>query len=183
MSQLQTEHTFADLLNPSDDKLYELVRGQLVEKNMAVLSVFVASQICYLLMRYLESARKGWAMTEVPINCFGWLRNHGRRPDVAYFHFDRLPELTNDAVTVAPNLVVEVLSPNDDAIDLDIKIEEYFRAGVEVVWVVNPETKTVRTCLPDGSGHLFHESDLVTGDPVLPEFAATVRDFFPKPRP
>ncbi len=184
MTQLATEHTYTDLLAmPDDGKLYELVRGQIVEKEMAALSVFVASRICFLINLYLEAAKKGWAVTELPVTCFPWLGNHGRRPDVAYFHFERHSGPSNDPVVVAPNFVVEVLSPHDDAIEVDIKIEEYLRAGVDLVWIVNPETKTVRTIQPDRAGKVFQASDRVTGGSVLPEFSALVGDFFPQHKP
>jgi Uma2 family endonuclease len=82
-------------------------------------------------------------------------------------------------VTAAPDIIGEVLSPNDDAIDVDVKVEEYLRAGVQLVWVVNPETRTVRVHRGDGSAQVFHEADTITGERVLPEFKAVVRDFFP----
>ncbi|HLL90569.1 MAG TPA: Uma2 family endonuclease, partial [Tepidisphaeraceae bacterium] len=124
----------------------------------------------------------GWVVTEQPVNCFPWLGNHGRRPDVAYFDFDRHPGPNNRPIMVAPNLVVEVLSPNDDAIELDVKIEEYLRAGVDIVWVVNPETKTVRVQRPDGTGQLLHEDDHLTAEPHLPGFSIAIRDFVNPPR-
>jgi Uma2 family endonuclease len=181
MTQLATEHTIEEFLNPPDDKLYELVHGELVEKHMAALAVWVASQISYLINSFLASHDIGWVATEVPIVCFPWLGQHGRRPDVAYFSHDRLAEPTDDPITVAPNLVVEVLSPNDDAIELDVKIEEYFRAGVELIWIVNPQLRTVRLHRADGSGGgILHETDTIDGESVLPGFQAIIRDFFPK---
>jgi Uma2 family endonuclease len=183
MTQLQAEYTFDDLLKQQDDgKLYELVRGQLVEKTMASLAMWIAWRISVLIGEYLKSDPRGWVLTEQPVNCFPWMGNHGRRPDVAYFDFDRHPGPNNKPITVAPNMAVEVLSPNDDAIELDVKVEEYFKAGIDLVWVVNPETKTVRAQLPDGSAHVFHEHDTITAEPVLPAFRISVRDFVNPPR-
>ncbi|HEV2295497.1 MAG TPA: Uma2 family endonuclease [Tepidisphaeraceae bacterium] len=177
----QTEYTFDDLLAKSGDKLYELIEGQLVEKQVGAIALWAATQIARLIGNHVEPTGRGFVFTELPINCFGWLRNHGRRPDVVYMHRERFRggRLSDDPVTAAPNLVAEVLSPNDDAIKVDVKVEEYLRAGVELVWVVNPETRTVRVHRADGSVHVFHEADTITGESVLPEFKAVVGEFFP----
>src|SRR3954465_13351514 len=86
------ELTFDDLCNlPDDGKLYELVRGRLVEKHMGFLALWVASQLSRLIGNYVDPRGRGFVSTEVPIGCFPWLRNHGRRPDVVYYHRERLP--------------------------------------------------------------------------------------------
>lgn len=183
MTTTQSEHTFDDLLAKSGDKLYELLNGQLVEKQVGFIALWVATQIARLIGNHVVPSRRGWVTTELPINCFSWLHNHGRRPDVVYFDSKRLPAgvPTDDPVTIAPNLVAEVLSPNDDAIEVDVKVEQYLRAGVDLVWVVNPETRTVRVHRADGSVAVFHDTDTISGDPVLPEFESAVADFFPAP--
>lgn len=179
MSTIQTEHTFDDLLHlPDDGKLYELVRGQLVEKDMGQLSVWIVSQIVTLINIYLRSDPKGWVFGELPIDCFPWIPNHGRRPDIAYFHRDRLPEPREEQTSATPNWIVEVVSKNDNALKLEEKVEEYFKAGVELVWLVNPQLQTVRVHTASDV-RLYHAADTITAEPVLPGFSAIVRDFFP----
>ena len=180
MTTTQTEYTFDDLLAKSGDKLYELIHGQLVEKQVGAIALWVATEIAALIRNHVHPTRRGFAFTELPINCFGWLRNHGRRPDVVYIHRERFPggQLSDDPVTAAPNLVAEVLSPNDDAIEVDVKVEQYLRAGIDLVWVVNPETRTVRVHRADGSVQMFHQADTITGEAVLPDFKAVVGEFF-----
>jgi Uma2 family endonuclease len=181
MSTVQTKRTFADLFSAPDDKLYELVRGELVEKQMGFLSLWVATEIAYLIRAYAGAGKLGWVTTELPIDCFPWLANHGRRPDVAYFAKATLPTATptQDPVRVAPDLVVEVLSPNDDAIALDTKIDEYLKAGVKLVWIVNPQNKTVRIHRADGTLARLAADDAISGESVLPGFTAQVAAFFP----
>lgn len=183
MTTIHTEHTFADLLNlPDDGKLYELVRGQLVEKEVGALAVWIASRIAFLISNYLESDPRGWVMVELPVDCFPWLANHGRRPDVAYFHRERLPEPTEDQTTATPNWVVEVLSKNDNALEVEKKVQEYLQAGVELVWVVNPQLRTVRAHTGIDA-RTFHAGDEITGGPVLPALRAAVGGFFPAATP
>jgi Uma2 family endonuclease len=77
------------------------------------------------------------------------------------------------------DLVVEVLSPNDLAYDVDRNIELYLEAGFGLVWVVNPEMKVVTVHRPDGSVSRLHEKDEITGESALPSFRRKVAEFFP----
>ncbi len=128
---------------------------------------------------HVAQSGRGWVMPELAINCFPWLQNHGRRPDVAYLDAERFPTLPKGPVGKPPDFVAEVLSPNDDAIEVDVKVEEYLRADIKLVWVLNPETRTIRVHRADRSVQVFHEADTITGESVLPEFSAVVREFFP----
>jgi len=166
-------------LDPPDDKNYELVRGRLVEKVMSPVSSWVASRIVQLINNFIEAKQIGWAMTELTLLCFPWLPNHGRRPDAAFVSMDRLPVLTDEPVSVAPDLVVEVLSPTNRAIEVDVKVEEYLRAGVSIVWIVNPYTRSVLVYRADKSVAMFHETSTLTGEGFLPGFKAGVSTLFP----
>lgn len=79
---------------------------------------------------------------------------------------------------VAPELVAEVLSPWDKPADLRRKLAEYFEAGVLVVWVLDPATRTVRVHNAVVGAVVLRESDTLTGGDVLPGFAAPVAELF-----
>jgi Uma2 family endonuclease len=73
-----------------------------------------------------------------------------------------------------------VSSPNDRVDELEEKAEQFLAAGVRRVWIVNPETRTVRILRPDGSDTRLHEDDELTGEDVLPGFSCKVSELFPK---
>ena len=83
-------------------------------------------------------------------------------------------------IEVAPDLAVEVVSPNDKATALETKTLEYIAAGVRLVWVVVPEAKAVRVMRQDGSGGAFNLTQTLDGGDVLPGFTCAVADLFPK---
>jgi Uma2 family endonuclease len=93
---------------------------------------------------------------------------------------ERFPE---GYVRIAPDLAVEVISPNDLAYEVDDKVEEYLRAGVRLVWVVNPQTRTVRIHRADGSIAQRREGEDLTGDDVLPGFVCPLAAVFPPTAP
>ena len=164
-----------------DEKLYELVDGELKEKQVGAQALFIATRIAALLNAFFYP-HVGAAACEVMIYCFGTKRQ-GRKPDVVYIQLSRLPGgvLPEGDVFIAPDLVVEVLSPKNSGMEIDRKIGEYLDAGVPLVWIVNPETRTIRAYRQDGSQRIFRISEVIENEPALPGFRLTVGGIFPAP--
>jgi Uma2 family endonuclease len=162
-----------------DGKLYELIDGELREKKVGAKALFIATRIASLLNAFFYPHR-GMAACEVMIYCFNG-RSHGRKPDVVYVTLGRLPncEIPDGDIFIAPDLVVEVLSPSNTGIEVDDKLEEYLAAGVALVWIVNPERKTIRVYRQNGTTHSFHAADVIENEPALPGFRLVVGDVFP----
>jgi Uma2 family endonuclease len=104
---------------------------------------------------------------------------------VSFVRFDRLPggRLAKGHEKVIPDLAVEVVSPNDRAEEIEIKVGEYLRAGVQLVWIVHPETQTVQISRPDGSSQRLGASDELSGENILPGFRCLVGELFPPMSP
>lgn len=92
--------------------------------------------------------------------------------------FDQLPR---GYVEEVPNLVVEVLSPEDRPGRTNRRIEQYLRRGVPLVWLVDPEDRIVTVYKPNEFHKVLDESDELTGNGVLPDFRCRVADFFTMP--
>ena len=162
-----------------DGKLYELIGGELREKQVGTKSLFVASRICERLNAtfYPEI---GFAVVEGMIYCFE-RPDHGRKLDVTYVRMDRLPgkRIPQGDLHLAPDLAVEVLSPGNSGIELEEKLDEYLAAGVALVWIVNPEARTIRVYRNDGTTRLFRAQDVIENEPLLPGLRLAVGDVFP----
>jgi Uma2 family endonuclease len=103
-----------------------------------------------------------------------------RGADVAFISnegYGRLGSRTG-FLDVAPELVVEVLSPHDSAAGLTQKLREYFQAGVRLVWVADPEAKAILAYRSVTDVREFRESDVLPGDDVLPGFTVGVARLF-----
>jgi Uma2 family endonuclease len=101
-------------------------------------------------------------------------------PDVAFISKARQPEPSHDAYNPnAPDLAVKVLSPSDKADDIRIKIANYLAAGT-LLWVVEPESKTVEIYVTGEKGQRARVGDTLDGGGVLPGFTLAVKDVFPE---
>lgn len=101
-----------------------------------------------------------------------------REPDVAYFSAETLPldVRVRGFYDVVPDLVVEVVSPNDRPQDIADKVAMWLSHGVRLVWAVYPVTRVVAAHPQDGPALVYTEDDELDGGDVLPEFTCPVRD-------
>ena len=94
-----------------------------------------------------------------------------RGPDVAFWSIARQPEQPEDYFLIPPDIAVEVQSPDDRRKDLRAKIKEYLFYSVPLIWLVDPETRTVTVYQGSMRGIELDESDTLDGGNVLPGFS------------
>jgi Uma2 family endonuclease len=179
---VEKTYTPEDLLAMPDRKDYELVDGHLVERHMGRLSSWVGGQVFYALTAFLRDHQLGWDWpADQGYACFPDAPGKVRKPYVSFIRRDRLPDaLTSEGYTyIPPDLAVEVLSPNDLAYEVENKVLEYLNAGVALVWVINPEARTVHIHRGDGSVGWLREEDELGGEDVVPGFGCRVAVLFP----
>ncbi len=103
-----------------------------------------------------------------------------RAADVLFLSHERdaLRTRRDGFLEVAPDLVVEILSPTDRPDAVRRKLDEYFAAGVRMAWVIDPATRTVRVHRPNGDVRSVAAGEVVAGDDVLPGFVLPVDEVF-----
>jgi len=102
-----------------------------------------------------------------------------RGADVAYISRERLAQASPDGyLDVAPELIVEIVSPNDRWTDITAKLEDYFSIGVELVWLVDPQRRRVSCYRSPTELALLGPGDTLTAEPMLPGFALPVAGLF-----
>jgi Uma2 family endonuclease len=151
----------------------ELVDGEVVEMGPAG---GVHGRVVVRLARRLQEHVEGRGNGEVVAGEVGFVLNlpydpeRVRAPDVAFISTARLPEgqLPRGFVRGAPDLVVEVLSPSDDPVDLQQKMRDWLEGGARLVWLVAPDAKTATAYRADGSARLLRERESLDGEGVLP---------------
>ena len=159
---------------------YELVNGELKERNVTspdhgVIALNFGSE----LRAFVRSRNLGVVMTGARF----LLRDEPpllRIPDTAFISRVNLPtgRLRGGHFQGAPDLAVEVVSPNDKAGELTVKTADYLTAGTQQVWVVEPNTRTVAVYRPGGAARVYSVDDTLDGGDLLPGLALPVGDLF-----
>ena len=137
------------------------------------------------LIAHIVSPRTGYAYVEVPyvmLDKADWVRG-SRVPDLMFFQADRLEawraenagQLT--PITIVPDLAIEVVSPTDSYTELQAKVDGSLQDGVELVWVVYPQRKTVTVYTPTEHRALAG-GDHLTAPDLLPGFSLSVDTLF-----
>jgi Uma2 family endonuclease len=155
------------------NKRVELVRGVLVVKEPpGYRHGDVAAQILKSLIIYVDDRNLGRVLAAE--TGFKLARNPDtvRAPDVAFISRDRLPDPdTRGFAELAPDLAVEVLSPDDRPGETLSKVGDWLEAGARLVWIIDPRRRLARIYRQDGSEMHLTAEDALDGEDVLPGFA------------
>ena len=161
-------------------KQVELVRGQLfVREPPGTRHGAIAANLGWLLSDFARrhglgvvfAQDTGFKITSDPDTV--------RAPDVAFVgreRADRIP--ARGYAELAPDLLAEILSPDDAPAEVLAKVADWLAAGTKLVWVVDPERSEVRVYRGDGSLSVLRENDSLDGEEVLPGFTCSLQDVF-----
>ncbi len=170
----------ADVLSLDDhyDRLYELVDGVLVEKPMGLRELILAAFVIFKLQEFVVPRRLGAVSGGAGMMK---LRNQLIRiPDVAYIRLRgsgrKIPNKRVPAI--APTLAVEVLSDSNTPREIKRKIGEYFAAGSELVWVIDPDTRAADVYTSPRDCRHIDIAGALPGEPALPGFSLLMKDLF-----
>ena len=162
-----------------EKRLYELVDGVLVEKTVGIQESFLAMLLGRLIGNFVEKEGLG-----IVLGADGMARlfpGRIRIPDVSFIAWERFPDrkVPNDAfVSVGLDLAIEVLSPSNTAKEMDLKLQDYFQAGVRLVWYVDPDSQTVRVFNSLEQSVVSRRGESLDGGEVLPGFTLALDRLF-----
>lgn len=166
----------------ADGDRYEIIEGELQERVMSYGSSRIAVIIGFLIEMWARDGHPGYvAGSDGGFQIFPWAPGDVRMPDVSYVSAERVGLIPRRGwLAVPPDLAVEVISPTDSASTVQLKARDYVRAGVSLVWVVFPETRTVEIHRAGSSTiEVLTEADTLTGGESLPGFSVPVSEIFP----
>ncbi len=101
-----------------------------------------------------------------------------RDPDASFIRRERLPKDPNVDPDMPPDVAVEVVSRTDTFGAVNLKVTQYLDVGVRMVWLINPDLRTVDVYQPGEPSRRFNAGDTLAGDPVIPGFALPVSELF-----
>lgn len=141
--------------------------GRFASRIVAALENHVARQV----LGVVTTAEAGFQLAHDPDTV--------RAPDVAFVRADRIPSGgVKGFFQGAPDIAVEVVSPSDRVREVAAKVQDWLHAGCLIVWVVDPETRTVTVHRSREEIATLTAGDSLTGSDVLPEFSMPVAEVF-----
>lgn len=159
----------------------ELIRGVLYETLAAGLERGkIAVNMSILVGSFVKPARLGWVIASDAGIRLERDPDTIREPDLAFMSAEKL--LLDTPVPgyseVVPDLVVEIISPNDRPVAVYDKAQMWLRYGVRLALLIDPDTRTVTVLPHDGPAYTLTEADTLDGGDVLPGFSCAVSDIF-----
>jgi Uma2 family endonuclease len=159
----------------------ELIRGKVVMSPLAgghhgrvasEISRLVANHVCALGLGNTYAAGTGFIVERDPDSV--------RAADVSFVARQRLLLITNpeEYVPFAPDLAVEVLAPDDRHQEIQDKVQVWLAAGTQIVWTVDPESRTVVVHRRGAKPVTLREEDEIDAGDVIPGFRCRVAEFF-----
>lgn len=169
-----------DLLDLGDVGRAELIQGELIFMTpTGYPHGIIESDVTAILRNFVYQYQLGYVLSgEVGIYT---KRDPDtvRGADVVYISKERLTQAQSQGyLDVAPELIVEVLSPNDRWSGVIEKLEEYFAIGVEAVWIADPERQEIFVYHSLTDVQRFTTDDNLPGGTILPGFEVPISEFF-----
>ena len=174
-----TEEDLIAILDGPNKRICELVDGVLVEKPMGFKEGLLGSVIGHLIWAFLDRHNLGVAAgADGPVRLrLGLVRV----PDVCFVSWKRIggDEVPDGPISaIIPELAIEVLSKGNTPCEIALKLQEYFRAGVLVVWVINPKTQTAEVYTSPTRKRQIGKDGALDGGAILPGFKLSLKDLF-----
>lgn len=170
-----------ELLRMPDNSTLELVDGHIVEKNVSVESSEVELHAAARLKGYASTVETRVFPASLGYKCFPEAPDKIRKPDATVVRGERLRELGDSDpghMPIVPDLAVEVVSRHDTVYEVTDKVQEYLSAGFPLVWVMNPESRTIEVHAAGKKPVLLSAGDEVTAEAALPGFRCKVAELF-----
>jgi Uma2 family endonuclease len=167
------------------EPLFEIIDGQRVElPPMSILASRVASRLHVQLGHFLIANPLGEPLVETLLH-LPLPVDRNRRPDVAFVSAQRIAQAppqpgSDNAWDIIPELMVEVVSPNDLAEEIMERIGEYFAAGTRLMWVIYPTQRLVYIYESPHQIRVLSDTGELDGGAVLPGFRVPVASLFPR---
>ena len=136
-----------------------------------MLHAIIAATLAEILCEFVKRRKLGWVFGAEGGFHIGHDPDTVRAPDAAFVIAVRMPaSIPAGFFPGPPDLAVEVLSPGDRASEVLAKVSDWLEAGCRVVWVVDPETRSVAVYAPKQEMRILHRSDVLTCEELLPGF-------------
>ncbi len=182
LPHIKTKKTLANvaefeqwLSKKKTDYNYEFINGQAIKKQpMKQNELFIVKFLTRLFGQNAAYQQGGELLPETDV----YIDEYRKRiPDLAFFTAQQIKQAAKNT-KVVPSFVVELLSNSESFDDVETKIQDYFDAGVQVVWYLNPKKQTIYLYLSAKEVRILSGDDICSASPAIPDLQFMVKDVF-----
>jgi len=157
------------------DRRFEFVNGRIIEKTAIKQEEFyIAKFLSRLFVKTLAYANGDELIVESDSHID---EKRKRIADIGYFTEAQI-EAARDGHRFAPALAIEILSPSEKLEEIEEKINDYFDAGVQLVWYISPKQEQIYVYTAPADLTILKGTNVCSAAPVLADFSFEVRDMF-----
>jgi Uma2 family endonuclease len=167
---------------PEDGYIHEVVDGELV---MSPKNNWFHGSICIRLSGEMREFNRKHHLGVVLDSSTGfWMFNRNcRAPDISFVPRARMAALgfgpkEKRFFPGAPDLAVEILSPNNTRAEIDARLKDFFASGTRLAWVIDPEPESLEICHSPTERKLIGGGGFLDGEDILPGFRYAIADLF-----
>ncbi len=175
----RSDVTVEELANVSTPYPAELYDGRIVYKMPNYEHAVLQAELIGELKIYLKKNPIGQVLGEANFKLWPDREHESRIPDLAFIKKENAPENPRSFPQGAPDLAVEIISPNDNFLKVMTKVDEYLAQGAQAVWLVMAEKREVLVCSP--GGRFTSVRDTLVAPGILPEFELPLNNIFGEP--
>jgi Uma2 family endonuclease len=167
---------------PEEGFIHEVVNGELV---MSPKNNFYHGDICSRLLLGLGNYNHAHKLGAILDSSTGfWMKNRNcRAPDISFVSRARLQTLgfkrsTNTFFPGAPDLAIEILSPNNTRSEMNERLKDFFESGTRLAWIIDPEAQRAEICRSLTQRKLIGSGGFLDGEDLLPGFRYPFAEWF-----
>jgi Uma2 family endonuclease len=182
--QVKIQMTMQEFIERYEEQPFEFFGGKIYPRLRETLSHFTTRQAIHDKLNRFPSHEFFGGSVFVILNADETVQQ-AFVPDVSCFKKERFsqyeatyPDGDTRPLELVPDFIVEIVSPSDMYSPMIEKIETYIDYGVRLLWIVDPQRKTVTVYEGSTTSQTLHVEDTVSGSSVLPEFKLSVNDIF-----
>jgi len=184
MKRANVRFTYSDYLQLPEDKRYEILDGELrVVPAPNIRHQRISGNLEWALRELIRTTGSG-EILHAPCDVV-FSEENVVQPDILYVRKERAGIIGETHIRGAPDLVVEILSPESRKRDLEVKRKIYAGFGVTEYWIVDPEAGTIEVLIWSERGFvqagLYGSADRLSS-PLLPQLDVPIAEIFKNPQ-
>ncbi|NUO80257.1 Uma2 family endonuclease [candidate division KSB1 bacterium] len=176
----RTDLTYAEVEAMGITEPFELIDGRITFKVSYPIHARYLAKVVHIIQKYLDEQPIGELFVDMNVRLFPDDDRQSRRPDVAFYLNEHVPQADNEPPTIAPDLAIEIGATNSDFLPLFEKAGLYLSKGSQVVWSVIPAKACV---LVWKAQERTWEYNTLTCPELLPGWSLNLAEFFAQPQP